>query len=376
MQQRWCTRVAALLVSVAMMVGGGFASPASADYSQNATASWVPNGTVYAIAVSGSRVYLGGAFTSLTNPATGETVARSRLAAVDAATGALVKSWNPGANGTVRALAVGSDGTVYAGGAFTAAAGVNRSRMVAITSTGAPVSGWRANANRTVRDIAIDSRRVYMAGAFGTINGTKRARLARVSAATGALHTKFNARVGGGYVHGLAIAGDKLLLGGSFKTLSGASRVFSGSVLRSSGARTSWKPRSQCDTCRVLDVATDGSKVYQGIAGPGGRAVAFSLSSGKRVWSKTGDGDVQAVDVHDGVVYAGGHFSNFAGTRQRQLVALAPSSGASLPHGISFTGSDAPGVWAVHADAAALRLGGGFKLSYETAARYAAFSNV
>ena len=374
MLQRAITRIVTVLfLAVSAVVTGVLHSPASAAYSKTAIAgSWVPNGTVFAMAKTSSRVYLGGAFTSLRNPKTGQTVARSRLAAVDAATGALL-SWNPGANNTVRALAVGSNGTVYAGGAFSSAAGRSASRLAAITPTGTAVAGWKSSANKTVRDILVDSTGVYVGGAFGTINGTTRVRLARIRPATGALDTSFNARVGGGYVYTIAPGGDSLLIGGSFSSLSGASRVFSGSVARSNGAVTSWAPASQCGTCKVLDIATDGTRAYQGMAGPGGRIVAFSRSSGKRVWSKAGDGDVQAIAVRGGVVYAGGHFSKFSNASRRQLAALSPSSGALLSYTVAFTGSDSPGIWATIADSTALRIGGGFNLANSGAARYAVF---
>lgn len=365
--------LAVLIVALSVVVGAGVHSSASAAYQTNAASSWVPNGTVYAMAQSGNRIYLGGSFTSLTDPVSGATVARARLAAVDATTGALVTDWNPGADNTVRALAVGGDGTVYAGGAFTTAAGVAASRLTAITATGRPVSGWTAAANSTVRDIVVDSTNIYVGGQFGAINGVKRPRLARLAAATGAVDTTFDARVAGGTVHAMAKAGGSLVVGGTFTTLSGAARQFSGSVSLSTGAVTGWAPAALCDTCTVLDVATDGTRVYQAVGGSGGRAVAFSLSSGGQVWARSGDGNVQAVAVHNGVVYAGGHFSTFLQQPQRQVVQLSATNGAVLSYAIPFTGSDAIGVWAILVDAAALRIGGGFRIADKPAARYAAF---
>ena len=366
------TAATAVLAAATVVAGGSLSPAAAASYQPSPTAGWVPNGTVYAMARSGSTVYLGGDFTSLTNPATGQSVARSHLAAVDAGTGAPA-SWNPGANGTVRALAVGSNSTVYAGGTFTSAAGADASRLAAITPTGRAVSGWKATANGTVNAILTDSTGVYAAGAFSTVNAVARAKLARLAPATGTVDTAFNARVAGGSVLALAKSGANMLLGGSFTTLSGTARTFSGSVALGTGAVTSWAPASQCSTCTVLSLITDGTRAYQGIAGPGGRVIAVSLGSGSRTWTKSGDGDVQALAVYGGVLYAGGHFTSFAGSARRQLVALSASTGAVQDYALAFTGSDGPGIWAVSADSAALRIAGGFQLAGSPIARYAAF---
>ena len=61
------------------------------------------NGRVNAVAYLGGTVYLGGSFTQVNN------TTRNRLAACDAATGNLL-SWNPNANGVVRALKVSPPG--------------------------------------------------------------------------------------------------------------------------------------------------------------------------------------------------------------------------------------------------------------------------
>jgi hypothetical protein len=123
----------------------------------------------------------------------------------------------------------------------------------------------------------------------------------------------------------------------------------------------------------VFDMATDGTRVYQAVGGPGGRAVALSASNGSRVWSRSGDGDVQAIAVSGGVVYAGGHFTMFNGSTRRQLVGLSASSGSVQGFAVTFTGSDWPGIWSILAETTALRIGGGFALAGNPAARYAMF---
>jgi hypothetical protein len=81
------------------------------------------NNTVRAIVPDGAGgVYIGGDFTQLT-PASGPAVTRNRIARINA--DGSIHAWNPNANSTVQALAV-SGSTVYAGGAFTTIGGQAR----------------------------------------------------------------------------------------------------------------------------------------------------------------------------------------------------------------------------------------------------------
>src|SRR3989442_1339559 len=74
--------------------------------------NWNPNadGTVDALAISGSTVYVRGNFASIGG------MSRNRIAALDAASGAAT-AWNPNADNNVYALAV-SGSTAYVGGGF------------------------------------------------------------------------------------------------------------------------------------------------------------------------------------------------------------------------------------------------------------------
>ena len=367
------------LCATAMLTVGVGAVPAWAEYESRPSSSWVPaNGRVFAMAVHGDRVYLGGTFTSVRNPATGATVNRQRLAAVDAATGALITGWNPGADATVRSLTTDAAGTVYVGGDFTNIAGGPAQRLAAITPAGGRVLGWSANVNNTVRDLVVHDGGLFASGAFTTVNGTQRIGVARLQLANGALVTGWNARVTLGRVWAITPSNDgsTLLLGGSFQALSGQSRVYLGSVSLTTGAVTAWTPPRVCDSCILLDLTTADTSVYAAVGGPGGgRAASWEAADGDRNWIVRGDGDVQAVDVFDGVVYAGGHYGpGFDGQVRHQLAALNATNGDLLPYTVPFTGSDAPGIWAISAEADALRIAGGFTgIQGSTAARYARF---
>ena len=369
--------VGAVGVAVVPVGAAGWSAPATAaepsPYGTAAAPSWVPNGTVKAMVRHDDVVYLGGSFTTLTDPLTGQQVPRERVAAVDAATGVPL-AWAPRVNGLVEAIAVAPEGTVYLGGDFTAVGGRPATRLAALDLTGAPVSGWSASANATVLDLHVDQESLYVGGRFGSIGGKSRPRLARLDRRTGAVVEAFNARVVGGRVVALEPSGDgtSLLLGGSFTSVGTRARGFVAGVRLDTGDVTEWAPAAECGTCYLWDLTATPETVYAAVGGPGGRVVSWDAGTGVRGWSRSGDGNVQAVDVAGGAVWAGGHFGpTFAGETRHQLAVLDAATGELLPYTLPVTGRDHPGIHVVAADADALRLAGGFTLADDPARRYA-----
>jgi hypothetical protein len=94
-------------------------------------------GQVHAILVGPSRIYIGGAFSTVSNKP------RSKVAAVDA-TGALDPVWQPVANDTVRSLAMAADGlTVFIGGHFTQMNNENRQSVARVDATTGANNLWQ-----------------------------------------------------------------------------------------------------------------------------------------------------------------------------------------------------------------------------------------
>lgn len=367
-------RIIITFVAAVTLCLTGMPTASAAQYSPEPQSTWSPNGRVYALVVSQGRVYIGGSFTSVRGP-NGENVPREHLAAFDAVSGDLVRTWAPTTNAVVRSLAV-EGGRVLVGGDFTVANGSPAEHLAAFGSvTGGLV--WQAGANSRVRDVLLVGQRLFVAGNFRVIGGQRRRGLAQLNTVDGSVVAGWKAKVGGGVPFALTLApnGQDLVLGGNFDSVNAQPRSFLASVSLGSAEVTAWAPPAACSTCRIWDVAEDSFHVYAATAGPGGRLVAYSGDGGDQLWKKQADGDIQAVDAYDGMVYAGGHFSpDFDGVVRHQLAVVVGATGRIDGYAPAFAGRAKPGIWAVAAGPDGLRLGGGFtRIGSTTQKRYAQF---
>src|SRR5437667_380755 len=185
------------------------------------------NSSVRAVALQpDGKILLGGDFTTLGGGGIGHT-ARSRVGRLNP-DGTLENSFNPGANSTVQALAVQADGKIVAGGSFTTLGNggtTARNRIGRVNASGTLDTGFNPGANSTVQALAVQADgKIVVAGDSTTLGSGSitmvRNHIGRLNS-DGTLDTSFNPGANG-LIEELAVQADgRILVAGDFTTLGG-----------------------------------------------------------------------------------------------------------------------------------------------------------
>jgi hypothetical protein len=274
--------------------------------------------------VVGNTVYVAGSF-STARPAGAapgtNTVTRQNLLAFDITTGALKTNFVANLNAQAFVLAKSPDGSrIYVGGDFTTVNGITRNRIAALDpSTGTPKSDFNPSVNGSVRAIVTTGSTVYLGGSFSSINGSGRAALGAVSA-SGVLNTTWKPIAGAGRVNAMVISPDntKIVVGGSFQTLNQSNNpgYGMGQVNTTTGANlpfpTNSVVRDAGSQSAVLSLATDSTNVYGTgyVFGSGGNlegSFSTKWSDGKLSWLEDCHGDSYSVFPGPQAVYVASH---------------------------------------------------------------------
>jgi|GEM_PF-985629 len=259
---------------------------AAINVTDGAATSWDPNASdvVNAITVSGTTIYVGGQFYNGGTP--GITIGgedRNYIAAINATDGKAT-SWNPNANGNVFVLAI-SGSTIYAGGDFNdggspgtqTIGGEDRNYIAAIDLTTGNATSWNPNANGNVKALAISGTTIYVGGGFNdgdtpggiTIGGQVRNNIAAIDLSTGNA-TSWNPNANGP-VYTLAIAGTTIYVGGGFSddgddqilTIGDENRNYIAAIDLTTGNATSWNPNAN-STVYAIALSFTNEKIYIG----------------------------------------------------------------------------------------------------------------
>ncbi|MDQ1631404.1 MAG: hypothetical protein QOC80_1376 [Frankiaceae bacterium] len=329
-RSRWGAAVLATVLVSGFAVAGGTA-PALADTAPaaglpvTAGAEVLPttqvDGVVWSQKVIGNIVYAGGKFTRARPPGAApgvSTVVRNNLLAYDVTTGALVTSFAPDLNGQVLTVTASPDGRVlYVGGDFTVANGQARYRAAAYdTATGALLSTFKPTLDYTVKSIVATASTVYLGGSFSTANGVARKKLAAFRASDGGLlgwapsaDNAVNAMV-------MVPDGSRLVVGGSFLNLNATAAYGLGALNASTGATLPYAANASIRNygahAAILSLTTDGTNVYGTgyvFGGTGNLEGTFATepNGGAIRWVEDCHGDTYSNYSSGGAVYVVGH---------------------------------------------------------------------
>ncbi len=302
-----------------------------------------PDGAVRAVVAAGDTVYTGGDFTTLAGGAS----PRSRIAAVDAASGTPT-AWDPDAlRGSVLALALSPDGSLlYAGGTFAAIGGQDRWGIAALRTSGleaGTATAWDPHARQgkpqgRVLALAVSGTTVYAGGLFSFVGGAARNSLAALDTTKDTDNATPWDPVGGSsaIVSALAISGTTLYVAGFLDTIGGRERRGFAALdtTRDGGDATAWDARPGEILQPVHQpvygcaVAVSGTSVYAGgdVAGLAGlrrsNIAALDSTGVGTAWDPGADGMVDALAVAGDLVYAGGAFTSIGGQTRHRVAAL------------------------------------------------------
>ncbi len=304
------------------------------------------NGDVYALAVSGSDVYVGGHFTMAGG------VSANYIAKWNGSNWSRLGS---GMNNDVSTLAVsGSD--VYAGGAFTMAGGVSANYIA--KWNGSSWSELGAGTNMDVSVLAVNGSDVYVGGWLTTAGGVGANHIAKWNSTTGAWSAVGNGT--NGPVYALAVSGSDVYAGGTFTQICGNSACNSGNATVNSIAKWNGSTWSALDSGIggqperwVVALAVSGSDIY---VGGFFRTVGVVSATNIAKWNGSAwsalsggvtDGAVSALAVSGSDVYVGGGFHTMGGVSAYHIARWNGSSWSALGSGtndpvsaLAVSGSD------------------------------------
>ena len=348
-----------------------------------------PNGTPNAICVADSAVYFGGQFSSLGG------VSRNSLAAINAADGTAT-AWDAhgeGMNGNyalVNTLAV-SGSAVYVGGAFTTIGGQSRTNAAAVTISDATATAWDPNSDGIVNAITLSGDVAYVGGVFQNIGGQPHLGIAALNTVDGTANA-WDPDADFIPINAIALSGSLVYFGGTFAHVGGEPRNGLAAVNAADASVTSWNPNLGGDLqgfTGIYALAVSGMTIYAG----GGFGSVQGITRNNIAGINAGDGSptnfdpnasaaefsnayVVALAVDGSTVYAGGYFNAIGGQPRALLAALDANDGSATSFNPNASGGNAVYALAVVSDGT-LYVGGSFPtfdLAYQQG--FAAFTPV
>ena len=336
-----------------------------------ATSATATKPRVLTILPIGDRIYVGGSFDSVIDPA-GVSYAVKNLAVFSASTGVADLGFRATTNNTVTSLS--TDGTsLFIGGTFGTVNGVTRRGLAAVDPVTGAIKSWNPalGAFGQVDALTYAGGSVYAGGNFDSVTGggvTSQSFVAKIDAASAAVDSGWRPTLND-RVRSLNVAADgtgRLFLAGDFTSVSaaaGTNKLAAVSLGDPGSPDTAFRagPTNQTAFAQIFDVTSDGTNVYAAAGGSGGACTALNAATGAVAWSDHANGNLQSVRLSGGLLYCGGHFSgtaSFMGQNRQKLASVNAASGALTTFAPNI--NSPLGTWALASDATHVYLGGDF----------------
>lgn len=355
-----------------LYIGGSFSSVtdsidtytrnnlAAIDLSTLTVTSWDPNAndTVYAIEVSGSNVFVGGAFTSVGLDGSGY---RIQFAKLNNTTGEADTSCYPYVyyyddDGcqycqTVYSIVV-SDGYIYVGGHFDRVAydGVSldyRNNLLRFNDdTNCSLDSWNPDPNGTVYSMEKSGEDLFIGGSFGVVGDESRSEFAKLSSIDGSVDESCNPNFwtdeyeNTSTVYSINVSDEYIYVGGSFDKHGGSDGTIRNEVARlnndTSCSLDDWNPNIShtWNSPRTSSIMTSESDIFLGGTFDAigddtrnGLALVDSESGVASTWDPNlGDGNVKDMIISDNYLIIGGYFETIGESSVANLAAFPYTS--------------------------------------------------
>ncbi|MDO7877481.1 T9SS type A sorting domain-containing protein [Hymenobacter sp. ASUV-10] len=304
------------------------------------------DGTINAVAISGSDVYVGGTFTQV------GTVAAARVAKWDGSTWSALGSGVAG--GQVHALALlGSD--LYVGGNISIAQAGGGFFFYLGKWNGTAWSSLGTNPNGAVYALAALGSDLYVGGQFSQAGGANAGNIAKWSNGTWSPLLEGTHNGVGSTVRAMAVMNNALYVGGDFLTVGYANTIEPRTRMNLVGRwdGTAWSSLGTGSTngitqgMSVYALAVSGNTLYVGgrFAEAGGLSARSVARWDGSSWSSLGAGvsngintnyvDVYALAAQGATVYAGGEFAAAGGAPASYIAKWNGTTWATMGTGLN-----------------------------------------
>jgi hypothetical protein len=212
-----------------------------------------------------------------------------------------------------------------------------RKNLAAYNKASGQILDWNPGANGDVNALAVAGDKVFIGGQFSEVGGLIRSNLASADKVTGQVNDW--APKADLLVNALATRGDKVYAAGSFRFVADVPRTNLVELDMDFGIPTDWD--FQMNRATILSLAVSGDKLYAGglISTAGGqprsRLAAFdlanrTLSDWKVTFGPTSS-RIGTISLAGDSVYIGGRFDSINGNPRTNAAAISASTGEILP---------------------------------------------